>query len=57
MNIESAKYQKDENGELSSILIVHDSDQQCAAPFNGMTWVNTALNAWIALGNQIEAAD
>lgn len=55
MNIESAQYFKDQNGNVT-IIITHDGGQRCSTTENGVTWVDAMLKEWVAAGNVIAPA-
>ena len=58
MNIQSAQYIADEDGNNVAIKVVDDEGVERSAPVNGVTWINTDLGKWLAKpGNAIEAAD
>lgn len=61
MNIQSAQYVNDQNGDQVSIQVTYEDDagdeQQTNAPIGGATWVNAELNTWVAKGGKIQAAD
>lgn len=56
MNIVSAQYAVDEDGNNASIQVTDDKGNISFAPVNGTTWLNGELNAWVAAGNKIQAA-
>lgn len=56
MNIVSAQYVVDDEGNNASIQVTDDKGNIHFAPVNGATWLNGELNAWVAAGNKILAA-
>lgn len=60
MNIQSAQYIDDEGGNHTGVNITYldaeEESQQCQVPYQGVTWQNQALDAWVAEGNAITPA-
>jgi hypothetical protein len=55
MQIESAQYIVDANGNNLAVDITHDDGQVCSCPVDGTTWINGELNAFVAAGGVIAA--
>ena len=57
-NAKSVKYVKDSGGENKNVKVeFNDSDQILCVPLNSSSTEYQEIQAWVAGGNTIEAAD
>lgn len=53
MNIETVTYALDANGNQTGLIVLDDEGITRNAPLEGVTWINQAVDGWIAEGNTI----
>lgn len=53
MKIESVTYALDIEGNPVALIVVDDEGSTRNAPIGGVTWINQAVDEWVADGNTI----